>query len=115
MAIPPETSTWVRELLEQEIAKAVTPLRQEMDQLDDWANGLFLALQDVTLALLKHQPALAQELRPLWLQAALRYDQLEQQQGQADEFHETAGALEARKMLYRLLECYRAWPVPPEG
>lgn len=110
MSINPETSSWVRELLQQEIEKAVAPLRQEIDQVDDWANGVFVALQDVLIALLKIQPALADELVPMWKLASERYQQLEQAPGQADDFDETTYLLEARKMLYRQLAALGAWP-----
>lgn len=100
MAINPETSAWVRELLQQEIERAVAPLRQEIDQVDDWANGVFAALEDVLLPLLKERPDLARKVQPLWRLAAQRHEQLGRSPGQADDFHETAHLLEARKMLY---------------
>ena len=110
MAINPETTEWVRALLQQEIERAVAPLRQELDELDDWANGVFAALEDVLIPLLKAQPDIARKVQPLWLLAAQRYEQLEKSQGQADDFHETAALLEARKMLYRQLAVLKAWP-----
>jgi len=113
MSITPETSAWVRELLQQEIEKAVAPLRQELDQVDDWANGVFAALLDVVLALLKSQPELANDLAPLWRFASERYDHLEQSPPQADDIQETQHLLEARKMLYRQLAALGAWPSPP--
>lgn len=115
MAINPETSAWVRELLQQEIERAVAPLRQELDQLDDWTNGVFAALEDVLIPLLKAQPDIAHKLQPLWQLAAQRYEQLEQSHGQADDFHETAALLEARKMLYQQLANFGIWPEQPRG
>lgn len=109
MAINPETSAWVRALLSEEIERAVAPLRQELDQLDDWANGVFAALEDVLIPLLKAQPDIARKVQPLWELAAQRYEQLEQSQGQADDFHETAELLQARKMLYRRLALLGLW------
>ena len=110
MAINPETTEWVRALLQQEIERAVAPLRQELDELDDWANGVFAALEDVLIPLLKAQPDIARKVQPLWLLAAQRYEQLEKSQGQADDFHETAALLEARKMLYRLFGLLGSMP-----
>lgn len=110
MAINPETTEWVRALLQQEIDRAVTPLRRELDELDDWANGVFAALQDVLIPLLKAQPDLARTLQPLWQLAAQRHERLEQETGQAEGFHETAALLEARKMLYRQLALLGLWP-----
>ena len=114
MAINPETTSWVRELLAQELEKAVAPLRQEIDQVDDWANGVFAALSDLLVPLLKKHPDVALELEPLWRYASEQYDKLEGI-GQAEDFHETQRLLEARKMLYRQLQTFRAWPAPAQG
>lgn len=111
MSLDPETTEWVRALLEQEIAKAVVPLRQEIDQLDDWANGVFVALQNVLPPLLRKHPDIALQLEPLWRAASEQYDRLEGI-AQADDFHETQSLLEPRKMLYRQLANLKAWPKP---
>lgn len=113
MSLDPETTSWVRALLAQEIDKAVAPLRQELDQVDDWANGVFAALSDLLLPLLKKHPEIAQELQPLWQGASEQYDKLEGV-AQADDFHETQYLLEARKMLYRKLSALQAWPAPAQ-
>lgn len=110
MAINPETSAWVHALLEQEIERAVAPLRQELDQLDDWANGVFAALTDVLPLLLRKHPDIAADLEPMWRHASERWQRLQQPQAQADDFHETEHLLEARKMLYRQLAVLGAWP-----
>lgn len=109
MALNPETTEWVRALLQQEIGKAVAPLRQEIDQVDDWANGVFAALNDLLPPLLKKHPDIAHDLEPLWRYASEQYDTLDST-GQADDFHETQGLLEARKMLYRHIALLHAWP-----
>lgn len=113
MAINPETTEWVRALLQQEIDRAVAPLRQEIDQLDDWANGVFCALSDLMPALLKTQPEIARYLEPLWRKASERYDHIGNTD-QAEDFHETQPLLEARMTLYRQLASVRAWPVPAQ-
>ena len=112
MAINPETTEWVRALLQQEIERAVAPLRQELDELDDWANGVFAALADVLPLLLRKNPEIAVVLEPMWRGAAERREHLQQPQAQAqaDDFHETEHLLEARKMLYRQLAVLKAWP-----
>ena len=112
MAINPETTEWVRALLQQEIERAVAPLRQELDELDDWANGVFAALADVLPLLLRKNPEIAVVLEPMWRGAAERWEHLQQPQAQAqaDDFHETEHLLEARKMLYRQLAVLKAWP-----
>lgn len=117
MAINPETTEWVRALLQQEIGKAVAPLRQEIDQLDDWANGVFAALADLLPPLLRKHPDIAADLEPLWRYASERWQHLQQPQaqGQAVDFHETEHLLEARKMLYRQLAGLKAWPTPDQA
>lgn len=115
MAINPETTEWVRALLRQEIDKAVAPLHQRIEAQDDWANGVFAALEDVLIPLLKAQPDIARTVAPLWRLASERFELLQRQDGQADDFHETAGLLEARKMLYRQLENFGVWPALPGG
>lgn len=112
MAIDPETNEWVRALLQQEIERAVAPLRRELDQLDDWANGVFVALEDALVPLLRAHPDVARQLAPLWQQAAQRHEQLERSAGQADDYHETVGLLEPRKMLYRRLALLGVWTPP---
>lgn len=114
MAIDPETTQWVRALLDQEIERVVAPLRQQIDQVDDWANGVFVVLSDLLVPLLKKHPDVALELEPLWRYASEQYDKLDGS-GQAEDFHETQGLLEARKMLYRQLQTFRAWPAPAQG
>ena len=111
MTPPPATTEWVRELLAQEIDKAVAPLRQEIDQLDDWANGVFAALEDSLRVLLVKHPGIAAELAPLWRDAAEQFDKLGSS-GQSEDFHQTQELLEARKMLYRQLALLHVWPLP---
>ncbi|MBK9442565.1 MAG: hypothetical protein IPN53_15210 [Comamonadaceae bacterium] len=62
MTTTPETTAWVQ----QEVEKAVAPLRQQIDVLDDWSNGVFAALADLMPLLLKSQPDIAASLAPLW-------------------------------------------------
>ena len=114
MSLTPETTEWVRALLQQEIDKAVAPLHQKIDQLDDWSNGVFAALADLLPALLKKHPDIAADLEPMWAYASEQYDKLSST-GQADDFHETQELLEARKILYRQLALQKAWPQHAQG
>ena len=114
MNTTPENAAWVKALIAQEVEQAVAPLRQKMDELDDWANGVFAALADVLPLLLKSQPEIARYLEPMWRDASERYDRIGSTD-QADDFHETQELLEARKMLYRQLALLKAWPAPVRG
>lgn len=111
MNTTPENAAWVKALIAQEVEQAVAPLRQKMDELDDWANGVFAALADVLPPLLKSQPEIARYLEPMWRDASERYDRIGSID-QADDFDETQELLEARKVLYRQLALLKAWPAP---
>lgn len=97
------------------LRQEVERLRCELDQLDDWANGIWVALLDVLLPLLRRQPDVAAALEPTWRKAAARWEQLDREHGQAEDFHETAALLEPRKMLYHSLRCFGAFPQPPQA
>lgn len=109
----PATTEWVRELLAQEIEKATAPLRQQIDQVDDWANGVFAALSEVLRPLLAANPELAATLAPTWRRASEQYDKLDTEP-QADDFHETQALLEARKVLFRLLPAFEPFRAPAQ-
>lgn len=98
--------------MSEELRKEVAQLRAEVDRLDDWANGVFVALGEALLPLLKAHPESAAYLEPLWRHAAERYEQVLSMPGQAGDFHETAELLEPRKMLYRQYSLLGAWPQP---
>ncbi len=112
MSLSQEITSWVRELLAQEIEKSVAPLRAEIDQVDDWANGVFAALADVLPLLLRKHPDVAGQLEPMWRKISEQYNTVDSTD-QADDFHQTQGLLEARKMLYRQLAVLKAWPERP--
>lgn len=53
--LSPETAAWVQAHIAMSTARAVTPLREELNRMDDCANGLFLVPADV-LPLLREHP-----------------------------------------------------------
>lgn len=93
-----------------EVKANLAALNEKVERLDDWANGVYAALQDLTVYLLRDDPTLAAQLMPLWKASAEQFAALENEQGQAEDLNETAELHEARKMLFRLLELYRIWP-----
>ena len=97
---------------DEELRQEVAQLRAELDRLDDWANGVLMALSDALLPLLKANPEAARYLEPLWRSAAERFEQLEAERGQAGQFAETAELLEAKTILYRQLRTLGAWRGP---
>ena len=81
-----------------------------MDEVDDWANGVFLALQDLVYVLAREYPKVVPPLTDTWRQDAARYAELEQgaapDPGQPNE----QALLEARKMLYRMGVVTKVFP-----
>ncbi len=94
------------ELLRQEVAQ----LRAEIDRVDEWAVGVFEALNDVLVPLLRGNQALARTLAPQWHKAANQFDAVAAESGQAQSFEETAERFEARKILYRRFDVLKLWP-----
>lgn len=105
MTDPTEAMLWQMAELEHKLEE----LRKQVDRLDDWSNGLFAALSDLSLYLLKAQPDLAKLLGPVWEKAAHRFFEIENEE-QASDLHETAELFEARKKLFRILQLYDVWP-----
>lgn len=98
------------ELLRREIAQ----LREQIDAVDDWANGLHLVLVQVLPHLLRGHPE-AGKVKQLLQASAQRYEELLVHPERAHEPDEKAALLEASKMLYRQLELLNVWPAaqPP--
>lgn len=107
-SLPPETATWLCLQMSMASARATEPLREEIDKVDEWANGLFTVLVQLLPGLLGANPLLAQQLEPQWRRAAERFDQLAAG-GPPAEPDETMDRLEAPKMLYRILETMGIW------
>lgn len=107
--LSPETAAWMRVQMTLAAARAVEPLKAEINKVDDWANGLYVVLLDVLPGLLKANPALARELAPKWLAAAESFDLIDKH-GQPPEPDEPLEFLEGRKMLYRLFAALKLWP-----
>lgn len=110
--LQPEKAAWLREQVRQEVEQRMAPLRRELDGLDDWANGVFAALLDLLLPLLKTHPELAQTLEAVWSRAAQQYALLQRQPGRAAKLQTSPELLEARKMLYWVLAQLGQWPAP---
>lgn len=106
--LSPEVAAWMRVQMSIAAARAVEPLKEEISKVDEWANGLFVALRDVLPVLLLESPALTREIEPQWRKAAEEFDRVEQHGHQAND-EESLELLEARKMLYRLLSVCGLW------
>lgn len=106
--LSPETAAWMRVQMTIAAARAVEPLKAEINQVDDWANGVFVVLMDVLPYLLKTFPELARTVAPQWNAAALDFDRIAVH-GHPAKPDEPLEFLEARKMLYRTLALLGVW------
>lgn len=106
--LSPEVSAWIQAQIAMSNASNAATLRAEINKVDDWANGVFLALKDVLAVLLKKDPALARAVAPNWLEAAQDFDLIDLQ-GKAPKEDEPLELLEARKMLYRVFSVLGIW------
>ena len=99
--ITPETAAWLQAQMAIHSARTAAVLREEINKVDDWANGIFAALRDVLAHQLRESPELAQALAKNWKGVAQDFDRT-QKHGTAANAQETLEFLEARKMLYRV-------------
>lgn len=107
--LSPEATAWMQAQIAISTARAVAPLREELDKLDDWANGLFVIFSEVLPALLREHPEMAAQLAPQWAGAAKRFDALQTSGQRRTKDGESLELLEARKMLYRLFAVAGVW------
>jgi hypothetical protein len=108
--LSPETAAWIQAQIAISSARTTAALRMEIDKVDDWANGLFVALKDVLEPLLRELPEMGQQLAPAWSEAAQRFDALQASGASDAKKGETLELLEGRKMLYRIFELTKQWP-----
>ncbi len=113
--LSPETAAWMHAQIAISTARAVAPLREELDKVDDWAGGLFVVFLNVLPHLLRTQPELAAKLEPQWRKAALRFDALQARGTRHTRDGESLETLEARKMLYRIFAVMELWPCSPKA
>lgn len=98
--LSPETSAWFQAQMVINNARTAAVLREEINKVDDWANGVFAALRDVLMYQLRRSPGMGAALAPNWGEASQGFDMIDLY-GQAPQPDEPLEYLEARKMLYR--------------
>ncbi|HTF98653.1 MAG TPA: hypothetical protein VL995_21100 [Cellvibrio sp.] len=97
MALTKEDMTQITDLIRAENKQ----LREEINRVDDWANGLYAALNDVVSEVGRLDPEIAARLATKWSKVAKQFDQQEAEPHL--NFEESLEQLEARKILYRTL------------
>jgi len=112
--LSPETVAWMQAQMAINNARTAAVLREEINKVDDWANGIFAALRDLLAVQLRGAPQLGQALAKEWSIAARDFDRIHVQ-GQPARQDEPLEYLEARKMLYRLFSHLGAMPKVGRG
>lgn len=92
----------------QKLRKEVAELRKQIDEVDDWANGIQASLMYVLPLLLRDHPEV-KNLQRMFEQGSARYEELKAHPRRG-ETTETAALYESRKMLYRQLALLGVWP-----
>ena len=96
------------------MSEATIRLREEINKVDDWANGIYAALRDVLMHQLRESPELGKTLAKNWSRAARDFDRIHVQ-GLPAKQHEPLEFLEARKMFYRVFTHLGAMPKVGRG
>ena len=90
------------------LRREVAALRQQIDAVDDWANGVQVSLIQVLPQLLRDHPR-ADAVRTMLEHSHDRHQAL-LLDPQAGEPGDTAALYESRAMLYRTLALLGVWP-----
>lgn len=106
--LSPETAAWMRVQMAIAAARAVEPLKAEINRVDDWANGLFTVFLNILPSLLKSDPELARQIAPQWKKASEDFDRIHLH-GKPARPDEPLEFLEARKMMYRIFGLLDIW------
>lgn len=99
--LSPDTAAWLQAQMVIHNARTAAVLREEINKVDDWSNGIFAALRDVLSHQLRESPELGKALANSWSRAARDFDRIHVK-GLPAKPQEPLEFLEARKMLYRL-------------
>ena len=100
--MPPETAAWLQAQMAINNARTAAVLREEINKVDDWANGIFAALRDAIGHLLgEARPIVGDGLAHSWGKAAQDFDSIMAGDKAAHHDGESLEQLEARALLYR--------------
>lgn len=88
---------------EHELRQEIAELRAQVDELDEWANSLHVALRHVALQLAHGSPQAAAGLLAVLEHDARRCDQLEAGSMEPTDSADSPELLESSRLLYREL------------
>jgi uncharacterized coiled-coil DUF342 family protein len=112
MEVTPEDEIKLLRQETQRLREDVAKLRQEIDEVDDWANGVHVTLTLVLPRLLRGHPK-ERDIRKSLQRHDDRYEELQAHPERAEDEHERLGLYESGKMLNRLLQLLEHTPHPP--
>lgn len=99
--LSPETAAWLQAQMAIQNARTAATLRQEINKVDDWANGIFAALRDALGHLLSEaRPIVGDGLGRDWAGASQDLARLLDSKPAINHPSESMEQLEARAMLY---------------
>ena len=100
--LSPEAAAWMHTQIAISNARTAAVLREEINKVDDWANGIFAALRDAFGHLLgEARPIVGDGLARSWGKAAQDFDSIMAGDKTAHHVGESLEQLEARALLYR--------------
>lgn len=100
--LSPETAAWLHAQMAIQNARTAAILRDEINKVDDWANGIFAGLRDALGHLLgEARPIVGAGLARDWSRAAQDFDRLMTGGKPMHSEDESLEQLEARALLYR--------------
>lgn len=100
--LTPETAAWLQAQMVINNARTAAVLREEINKVDDWANGIFAAVRDALGHLLgEARPIVGDGLAHSWGKAAQDFDSIMAGDKAAHHAGESLEQLEARALLYR--------------
>lgn len=107
--LTPEAAAWMHAQIAISNARSAAILRDEIRKVDDWADGIFVALRDVVGNLLFDTNDLGRDLGRSWARAASRFEQISDH-GDTPDIGESPELLEARKILFNLYSSIGVMP-----
>lgn len=99
--LSPEAAAWLQAQMVINNARTAAVLREEINKVDDWANGIFAALRDALGNVLGDAPAIGRALARDWSRAAQDFDCIMAGGKATHNKGESLEQLEARALLYR--------------